>query len=221
MQFLSPGQIVLRTPRAAHSRLGEPRGRPRPEPRLSPQARPLRAGRRRAAPASPGSFSSASGCSRRSSAERSCSSIRSAQIAEMKDALPGAIDPHSGLPYLFGGDKLARDVFGRVIAGARIVLDHRAARDACWRSRSASRSACRPAISAGGSTRSCRFSPIWCWPSRSSSCSTCWCRRAFWRRRSPIRWRRSSSPFRSCCSACFFVSGYRTQPSAARASGWR
>ena len=44
------------------------------------------------------------------------------QIAEMKDALPGAIDPHSGLPYLFGGDKLARDVFSRVIAGARIVL---------------------------------------------------------------------------------------------------
>jgi peptide/nickel transport system permease protein len=44
------------------------------------------------------------------------------QISEMKDALPGAIEPHSGLPYLFGGDKLARDVFGRVIAGARIVL---------------------------------------------------------------------------------------------------
>jgi ABC-type dipeptide/oligopeptide/nickel transport system permease subunit len=34
----------------------------------------------------------------------------------------GAIDPNSGLPYLFGGDKLARDVFGRVVAGARIVL---------------------------------------------------------------------------------------------------
>jgi peptide/nickel transport system permease protein len=44
------------------------------------------------------------------------------QIAEMKNALPGAIDPRSGLPYLFGGDNLARDVFGRVIAGARIVL---------------------------------------------------------------------------------------------------
>ena len=37
----------------------------------------------------------------------------------MKDALPGAIEPHSGLPYLFGGDKLARDVFSRVVAGAR------------------------------------------------------------------------------------------------------
>lgn len=44
------------------------------------------------------------------------------QIAELQFASPGAIDPHSGLPYLFGGDKLARDVFGRVIAGARIVL---------------------------------------------------------------------------------------------------
>src|SRR6185312_7139580 len=44
------------------------------------------------------------------------------QIAELQFAPPGAIDPHSGLPYLFGGDKLARDMFGRVIAGARIVL---------------------------------------------------------------------------------------------------
>ena len=44
------------------------------------------------------------------------------QIAELQHAPPGAIDPHSGLPYLFGGDKLARDVFGRVVAGARIVL---------------------------------------------------------------------------------------------------
>src|SRR5208337_4504469 len=44
------------------------------------------------------------------------------QIAEMKNAAPGAIEPASGLPYLFGGDKLARDVFGRVVAGSRIVL---------------------------------------------------------------------------------------------------
>jgi peptide/nickel transport system permease protein len=44
------------------------------------------------------------------------------QIPDLQFAAPGAIDPHSHLPYLFGGDKLARDVFGRVIAGARIVL---------------------------------------------------------------------------------------------------
>src|SRR5271165_4566802 len=44
------------------------------------------------------------------------------QIPEMKDALPGAIEPASGLPYLFGGDKLSRDVFSRVVAGSRIVL---------------------------------------------------------------------------------------------------
>jgi len=44
------------------------------------------------------------------------------QIAQMRDALPGAIEHSSGLPYLFGGDRLARDVFSRVIAGARVVL---------------------------------------------------------------------------------------------------
>jgi len=44
------------------------------------------------------------------------------QVPEMKDAAPGAIEAQSGLPYLFGGDKLSRDVFSRVIAGARIVL---------------------------------------------------------------------------------------------------
>ena len=45
-----------------------------------------------------------------------------AQIPIMKDALPGAIDPESGLPYLFGGDKLARDVFSRMVYGSKIVL---------------------------------------------------------------------------------------------------
>jgi peptide/nickel transport system permease protein len=40
----------------------------------------------------------------------------------MKDALPGAIEPDSGMPYLFGGDKLARDVFSRMIYGSQIVL---------------------------------------------------------------------------------------------------
>lgn len=45
-----------------------------------------------------------------------------AQIPIMKDALPGAIDPESGQAYLFGGDKLARDVFSRMVYGSKIVL---------------------------------------------------------------------------------------------------
>ena len=90
----------------------------------------------------------------------------------------------------------------------------------CSRSRSASPSAFRPAISAGASTRSCRSWPIWCWPSRSSSCSTCWCRRASWRRRFPIRWRRSSSPSRSRSSACSSSPAIAPSRRSSR-SGWR
>lgn len=44
------------------------------------------------------------------------------QIVVMRNALPGMIEPHSGIPYLFGGDPLARDVFSRMIYGSRIVL---------------------------------------------------------------------------------------------------
>jgi peptide/nickel transport system permease protein len=44
------------------------------------------------------------------------------QIAVMKDALPGAIEPASGQVFLFGGDKLARDVFSRMVYGSQIVL---------------------------------------------------------------------------------------------------
>lgn len=44
------------------------------------------------------------------------------QIAIMKDVLPGAIEPASGNAYLFGGDKLARDVFSRMVFGSQIVL---------------------------------------------------------------------------------------------------
>jgi len=44
------------------------------------------------------------------------------QIAVMKDALPGAIEPASGQAFLFGGDKLARDVFSRMVYGSQIVL---------------------------------------------------------------------------------------------------
>ena len=44
------------------------------------------------------------------------------QIPVMKDVLPGAVEPQSGLVYLFGGDKLARDVFSRMVYGSQIVL---------------------------------------------------------------------------------------------------
>lgn len=44
------------------------------------------------------------------------------QIPIMKDALPGGIEPASKQVYLFGGDKLARDVFSRMVFGSRIVL---------------------------------------------------------------------------------------------------
>jgi peptide/nickel transport system permease protein len=44
------------------------------------------------------------------------------QIAVMKHALPGTIEPKSGIPFYLGGDKLARDVFSRMVYGSRIVL---------------------------------------------------------------------------------------------------
>lgn len=44
------------------------------------------------------------------------------QIPIMKGALPGAIEPASKQVYLFGGDKLARDVFSRMVFGSQIVL---------------------------------------------------------------------------------------------------
>lgn len=45
-----------------------------------------------------------------------------AQVPIMKDALPGAVEPASKLVYYFGGDKLARDVFSRMVYGSQIVL---------------------------------------------------------------------------------------------------
>lgn len=44
------------------------------------------------------------------------------QVPVMKDALPGGIEPVSKLIYYFGGDKLARDVFSRMVYGSQIVL---------------------------------------------------------------------------------------------------
>ena len=44
------------------------------------------------------------------------------QIAIMKHALPGTIEAKSGIAFFLGGDKLARDVFSRMVHGSRIVL---------------------------------------------------------------------------------------------------
>jgi len=44
------------------------------------------------------------------------------QIAIMKDAPPGAIDPDTGAVFLLGADRLARDVFSRMVFGSQIVL---------------------------------------------------------------------------------------------------
>jgi len=44
------------------------------------------------------------------------------QIAIMKDAPPGALDPDTGAVFLLGGDRLARDVFSRMVFGSQIVL---------------------------------------------------------------------------------------------------
>jgi len=44
------------------------------------------------------------------------------QIAVMKHAVPGSVEPGSGVPFYLGGDKLARDMFSRMVHGSRIVL---------------------------------------------------------------------------------------------------
>lgn len=44
------------------------------------------------------------------------------QIVVMKDVLPGAVEPETHKVFLFGGDKLARDVFSRMVYGSQIVL---------------------------------------------------------------------------------------------------
>ncbi|AMY69193.1 ABC transporter permease [Frigidibacter mobilis] len=44
------------------------------------------------------------------------------QIAQMKNKVPGSITPGGGV-YLLGGDHLGRDVFSRMVMGARRVLE--------------------------------------------------------------------------------------------------
>ena len=44
------------------------------------------------------------------------------QFAILKNKPPGSIEPGSGLVQYFGGDKLGRDVFSRMVYGSQIVL---------------------------------------------------------------------------------------------------
>ncbi|MFZ1679893.1 MAG: ABC transporter permease [Rhizobiaceae bacterium] len=44
------------------------------------------------------------------------------QSSIMQNALPGAVEPNTLKVYLLGGDQLSRDVFSRMVHGARVVL---------------------------------------------------------------------------------------------------
>ena len=44
------------------------------------------------------------------------------QLRALQNKSPGAVDPESGLVYLFGGDMLGRDVFSRLLHGSRVAL---------------------------------------------------------------------------------------------------
>ena len=92
-----------------------------------------------------------------------------AQLGSVKNPLPGTpvVAPKDGAYpwFLLGGDHLARDIFSRMVMGARRVLVIAPAATTFDIS-SASPWACPPAITAASSTPACRSCPTWCWRSR-------------------------------------------------------
>jgi peptide/nickel transport system permease protein len=44
------------------------------------------------------------------------------QVADLKRAHPGEVDPNTGVAFLFGGDNLGRDLFSRMVYGSQFVL---------------------------------------------------------------------------------------------------
>ena len=119
------------------------------------------------------------------------------QFSGSKNAIPGsplaAPDDGAFAHFLFGADHVARDVFSRMIMGAREVLKIAPAATLFAFMVGITR-ACPPVTSVAGSIPCCPSLPTSCWPSRSSCCSTCWSppRSCFWA--SPPIW----LPFCSC-----------------------
>ena len=88
------------------------------------------------------------------------------QVSGMKNKVPGT--PVRGMEdawYLLGGDNLARDIFSRMVMGARHVLSI-ARRQPLLRLWSGLPLACRRGILAADWIPTCLFWPIWFWPFR-------------------------------------------------------
>ena len=92
-----------------------------------------------------------------------------ASVDLLNSLLPAAAGIEGGDPrFLLGTDDQGRDVFSAILYGTRVSLLVGICRRRCSRPRSASRSACWPAMSAAASTRSSCASPTSSSPSRRS-----------------------------------------------------